>query len=131
MSPVLTPSQTPYTSHTIIEIMGKFSKMIDVVSTSLYLYCIHVAHDSFAPIGERTHDVLRPHFSPQINNTNIVSSTKLSLYSGLHSSITEHRTVLADREKDLKDVRESLVRDGANVVGGMNKTSEQSTSPSE
>ncbi|EPQ54166.1 hypothetical protein GLOTRDRAFT_130552 [Gloeophyllum trabeum ATCC 11539] len=42
---------------------------------------------------------------------------KTSLYTSLHSKVEEHKAVLGSREKVLKDVRESLVRQSGNVVG--------------
>ncbi|KAK7678016.1 hypothetical protein QCA50_018956 [Cerrena zonata] len=76
-------------------------------------------------------DEIMGKFTKMIDSVKEHMITKLSLYTTLHSSITDHRTVLADRETDLKNVRESLVRDGANVVGDMNKTSEQPASLAE
>lgn len=48
--------------------------------------------------------------------------TKLSLFASLHNTISEHRTVLAERDKTLTEAREGLVREGGAVVGGAPKT---------
>ena len=47
-----------------------------------------------------------------------IHSTKLQLYASLDSKLSTHRAVLSKREDALKDAREALVRDGANVVSG-------------
>ena len=44
-------------------------------------------------------------------------SAKLSLYASLHTTISEHRTVLAGREKTLNEAKDSLLREGGAVVG--------------
>lgn len=36
----------------------------------------------------------------------------------MHTSITEHKKALSEREETLKGARESLVREGGAVVGG-------------
>lgn len=46
-----------------------------------------------------------------------VSSTKIGLYTTLHAHVTNHRAVLSEREKMLKEAQESLVRSGGSVVG--------------
>ncbi|KAI0799984.1 hypothetical protein C8Q74DRAFT_383428 [Fomes fomentarius] len=48
-------------------------------------------------------------------------TTKLSLYASLQNRISEHRSVLSEREKALNEARESLVREGGAVVGGAPK----------
>ncbi|OJT11760.1 hypothetical protein TRAPUB_11695 [Trametes pubescens] len=53
--------------------------------------------------------------------------SKLSLYANLHTSITEHKKVLAEREETLKGARESLVREGGAVVGGPPKISAENS----
>lgn len=52
---------------------------------------------------------------------NIAYSTKLSLYASLQNRMSEHRSVLSEREKALNEARESLVREGGAVVGGAPK----------
>ena len=44
--------------------------------------------------------------------------SKLKLYASLHSTLADQRAVLSRREETLKDARETLLRDGGNVVSG-------------
>ncbi|KAI0349623.1 hypothetical protein OH77DRAFT_1579795 [Trametes cingulata] len=44
-------------------------------------------------------------------------TSKLALYASLHTSIAQHKEVLAEREQTLCKARESLVREGGAVVG--------------
>ncbi|KAH9889570.1 hypothetical protein C8Q73DRAFT_793767 [Cubamyces lactineus] len=46
-------------------------------------------------------------------------TTKLALYASMQTNIDEHKQVLSEREKTLKEARESLVREGGAVVGSM------------
>ena len=48
-----------------------------------------------------------------------VSSAKIALYTTLHAQVTNHRAVLCDREKMLKEAQENLVRSGGDVIGTM------------
>ncbi|CAL1709396.1 unnamed protein product [Somion occarium] len=65
-------------------------------------------------------DELASSFAKIIDFVKEHMTAKLSLYTSLHSAIATHRDILSEREQGLKEVRESLVRDGGNVVGGMN-----------
>ncbi|KZT29780.1 hypothetical protein NEOLEDRAFT_475498 [Neolentinus lepideus HHB14362 ss-1] len=42
---------------------------------------------------------------------------KMSLYASLHSRVADHKGTLANRDKVLKDIRESLVKHSGNVLG--------------
>jgi len=57
-------------------------------------------------------------------------TSKLALYASLHSAVDAHRAILSDREEQLKEARESLVREGGNVIGGnMAKLSASTENP--
>ncbi|KAI0665374.1 hypothetical protein C8Q78DRAFT_1064930 [Trametes maxima] len=45
-------------------------------------------------------------------------TAKIALYATLHTKIADHKIVLADRQRSLKDAQENLVREGGAVVGG-------------
>ncbi|KAI0792918.1 hypothetical protein C8Q75DRAFT_751922 [Abortiporus biennis] len=56
-------------------------------------------------------------FAKMIDYVKDHMTTKLALYANLQSVVEDHRTVLNERETVLRNARDSLVRDGANVVG--------------
>jgi len=47
------------------------------------------------------------------------SSTKVRLYASLDKTLDEHGAVLGERDKVLVGARASLVKEGANVLGGV------------
>ncbi|EIW53767.1 uncharacterized protein TRAVEDRAFT_60994 [Trametes versicolor FP-101664 SS1] len=63
-------------------------------------------------------DELGGRFGKMLDYVKDHMTSKLSLYATLHTSITEHKKVLSEREETLKGARESLVREGGAVVGG-------------
>lgn len=63
-------------------------------------------------------DELMTGFAKMLDFVKEHMTTKLTLYASLHSSVSAHRAILADRDQTLKEARESLVREGGNVVGG-------------
>lgn len=46
----------------------------------------------------------------------ITNSTKLSLYASFTDSLAAHQKVLVERENTLDEVRNTLIRNGGNVV---------------
>ncbi|RPD52776.1 hypothetical protein L227DRAFT_617521 [Lentinus tigrinus ALCF2SS1-6] len=58
-------------------------------------------------------------FSNLIDEVKDHMSTKLALFASFHKSISEHRAVLTEHEQNLNGVRDSLVREGGAVVGGL------------
>ena len=46
----------------------------------------------------------------------ITRSTKLTLYASLSDKIADHRKVLGSRQDTLEEVRNTLIRNGGNVV---------------
>ncbi|KAI0077552.1 hypothetical protein K474DRAFT_1771646 [Panus rudis PR-1116 ss-1] len=67
-------------------------------------------------------DELANKFSKLIDFVKDHMTTKLTLYTSLHSAVAAHRKTLTEREQSLKEAREGLVRDGANVVGSVGGT---------
>ena len=69
--------------------------------------------------GQGPYDVSTTTCRDCAHNTGCSSSTKLALYASMQTNIDEHKQVLSEREKTLKEARESLVREGGAVVGSM------------
>ncbi|KAI0686550.1 hypothetical protein C8Q76DRAFT_761452 [Earliella scabrosa] len=62
-------------------------------------------------------DELSERFAKMVDFVKDHMTAKLSLYASLHTTISEHRTVLAGREKTLNEAKDSLLREGGAVVG--------------
>ncbi|KAI0323380.1 hypothetical protein GY45DRAFT_1376360 [Cubamyces sp. BRFM 1775] len=58
-------------------------------------------------------------FGKMLDFVNDHMTTKLALYASMQTNIDEHKQVLSERERTLKEARESLVREGGAVVGSM------------
>ncbi|KAI0759397.1 hypothetical protein BD413DRAFT_607566 [Trametes elegans] len=63
-------------------------------------------------------DGLATRFSQLLDFVKDHMTAKLALYATMETTISDHKAVLAEREKTLKEARESLVREGGAVVGG-------------
>ncbi|KAL6306843.1 hypothetical protein BKA93DRAFT_771087 [Sparassis latifolia] len=63
-------------------------------------------------------DELASKFTEMLDFVKAHMISKLALYASLQSTVSAHRDVLSEREKVLKEARESLVREGGNVVSG-------------
>ena len=57
-------------------------------------------------------------FYLRITDIHHINSTKLSLFAKLHERVASHKVILGERESLLKDIREKLVTDSGNVLGG-------------
>ncbi|KAJ8454669.1 hypothetical protein ONZ51_g12895 [Trametes cubensis] len=64
-------------------------------------------------------DELAGRFGKMLDFVKDHMTTKLALYASMQTNIDEHKQVLSEREKTLKEARESLVREGGAVVGSM------------
>ena len=94
------------------EIAARFGNLLDYVRIASVSRLIGRL-TCFA--GQGPHDVSVAYVQAYI--AELSYSTKIALYASLHSKISDHRTVLAEREKTLNEARECLLREGAAVVG--------------
>ncbi|EKM56815.1 uncharacterized protein PHACADRAFT_183399 [Phanerochaete carnosa HHB-10118-sp] len=81
------------------------------------------ANGTSIPYNTKAFQELTEKFTKLIDFVKDHMTAKLGLYTSLHSSLSAHRTMLADREEMLKSVRDSLARDGDKFVSGRISTS--------
>lgn len=94
--------------------------MLDYVSRLHFLMTsnIHAQPPYRLKIIWRTSFYIASSFGAVESRSHFRISSKLSLYTSLHASIAAHRSVLSEREEELKNARENLIREGGNVIGG-------------
>lgn len=96
------------------ELTTKFAGLLDVVRRtfappSMIFKCLS---------GQRSYDVSL--FWDCILSSALANGlfrAKLSLYAGFEASLDGHKKVLEDRDKDLDEVRQDLLRNSGSVVG--------------
>ena len=102
------------------EMSDKFNKIMDFVRTFAWTSAEALCQ-LILKSGQRTYGVWLFCYFVKCrtwSHSATIPRTKWKLYASLNDKVSQHKTVLSERDGVLKSLRDRLVRDSGNVLGG-------------